>query len=216
MILLSSVSFFKCCADKFCTFASFNAFKLLFTSLTTDFSYFFFTRSSCKEGSLSLGCLAAISDLPLAEYVSDTRYTVLTTQTNTFRKTFTKFAHVKILMFHKNVHYKDIRSGSSSEMSQQLPSVSWWRCMRAQLQLSGIWELSNQWGVGIYRAVQADVVLAQTVVALRDSFCPARECLIIEARVSYGPIKVLPCQGLLPELVIISNPCCSLVILCYP
>ena len=64
--------------------------------------------------------------------------------------------------------------------------------MHAQLQLSGIWEPSNQGGggVGIYRAVQADTVLAQTVgvrvrVRVRDSFCPARECLIIEARVSY-------------------------------
>ena len=130
MILLSSVSFFKCRADKFCTFASFNAFKLLFNLLTTDFPYSFSACSSSKEGSLSFGRLAAISDLPLAENVSDTRYTVLTTQTNTFRKTFTKFEHVKILMFHKNVHYKDIRSGSSSQMSQQLPSVSWWRCMR--------------------------------------------------------------------------------------
>ena len=96
------------------------------------------------------------------------------------------------------------------------PSISWWRCMHAQLQLSGIWEPSNQWGVGIYRAVQADVVLTQTVGAPRDSFCPARECLIIEVGVGYGPIKVLSCQGLPPELAIIGNPCCSLVIPCCP
>ena len=86
--------------------------------------------------------------------------------------------------------------------------------MHAQLQLLGIWGPSNQWKVEIYWAVQADVVLTQTVGAPRDSFCPAHERLIREARVSYGPIKVLPCQGLPPELAIISNSCCSLVILC--
>ena len=94
------------------------------------------------------------------------------------------------------------------------PSVSWWRYMHAQLQLSGVWEPSNQWGVRIYRAVQTDVVLAQTVGAPRDSFCPARECLIIQARVGHRPIKVFSCQGLPPKLAIVGNPCCSLIVPC--
>ena len=100
VILFSSVSFFKCRADKSCTF----------TSLTplNDFSphsLLTFHAPSLPATHPFEFCTLAVCDTLLTVYNLATRFSQHNFNfTNTFRKAFTKFEHFKNLMFHENMH----------------------------------------------------------------------------------------------------------------
>ena len=133
VILLSSVSFYKCHADKSCTFASFNTFKWFF-----HLAHYWLLLLLCPETHPRKVVRVLVTWQPLLIcrlpftirlwHFTGPRYTVLATQfncTKIFRKTF---KNLNFNVFFYKMFMKDIRSGSSSQMSQQLHYVSDCQC----------------------------------------------------------------------------------------